>query len=73
MLSEPVWRALLNALSTFSSLFPPVSKLKPSLGTKDILEILTVLQERCDTPFSGDDAEDQGVTASSTVPEGNLL
>ena len=36
MSSEPVWIALVKALSAFSSFFPPVSKLKPSLATKDM-------------------------------------
>ena len=42
MLSEPLWRALVKALSVFSSFFPPVSKLKPSLGSKDMCEMLTL-------------------------------
>ena len=40
MLSEPAWRALLKALPAFSSLFCPVSKLKPSLGGKDMCDLL---------------------------------
>ena len=42
MLSEPAWRALLKALSAFSSFIPPVSKLKPSLGTKDMCDMLSL-------------------------------
>ena len=41
MLSEPLWRALVKALS-FSSFFPLVSKLKPSLGSKAMSEMLTL-------------------------------
>ena len=40
MLSEPAWRALVKALSAFSSCFCPVSKLKPSLGRKDMCDML---------------------------------
>ena len=42
MLSEPVWRALLKALSDFSSFLPPVSKLKPSFESKDMREMLVL-------------------------------
>ena len=38
------WRALLKALSAFSSFFffCPVSKLKPSLGAKDMCDMLSL-------------------------------
>ena len=42
MLSEPVWRALVKALSDFSFFFPPVSKLKPSFEGKDMHEMLVL-------------------------------
>ena len=42
MSSEPVWRALVKALSDFSSFFPPVSKLKPSFEGKDMHEMLVL-------------------------------
>ena len=42
MSSEPVWRALVKALSDFSFFFPPVSKLKPSFEGKDMHEMLVL-------------------------------
>ncbi|XP_042666251.1 uncharacterized protein LOC122155935 [Centrocercus urophasianus] len=57
MLSEPVWRALVKGLSDFSSVFPPVIKLKPSFESKDLREMLVLCCKNIVTHPSAEKAQ----------------